>query len=274
MSKFATLLGIIIGLIILTLSMIDYQQGQFIYAFLNWQGLALVLGGTFAAVLINYPLRQVGCIFRGFFKVVGSEPANYVDIIEDMVHLSHLSKQKGLLAIEKQIDNFDDDFMRFALTEMLVYGDPNTLKQSLQNRLMNMRLRHYTCQEVYGNMASYAPAFGMMGTVMGLSIMMTNQVGGAGIPYGGEQTQDMLAGLLNGMGLALVTTFYGVLFSNLVFLPIAGKLRVLTDAEVLRNEMIIEGAIALKKNEATLMLRERLFAFVNRKTQQKLENLR
>ncbi|MEA1989771.1 MAG: MotA/TolQ/ExbB proton channel family protein [Pseudomonadota bacterium] len=274
MSKIATILGIIIGSIILILSMIDYQQGQFIYAFLNWQGLALVLGGTFAAILINYPLSQVGCVFKGFSKVLTSEPPGYSDIIEEMVHLSHISKQKGLLAVENQIDMIDDRYFRFALTEMLVYQDTQILRQSLENRLFNMRLRHLSCQEVYGNMASYAPAFGMMGTVMGLIIMMTTQVADTGSPYGGAETQDMLGSLLSGMGLALVTTFYGVMFSNLVFLPIAGKLKVLTDAEVLRNEMIIQGVIALKKSESTLLVKEQLLAFVNEKTKQKLESLR
>ncbi len=274
MSKIATLLGIIIGSIILILSMIDYQQGQFIYAFLNWQGLALVLGGTFAAILINYPLNQVRCVFYGLGKVLVAEPPSYSDIVEEMVRLSHISKQKGLLGVEKEIDMLDDPYLQFALTEMLVYHETETLRQSLENRLINMRLRHLRCQEVYANMASYAPAFGMMGTVMGLIIMMTTQVVDSGNPYGGGEAQDMLGSLLNGMGLALVTTFYGVLFSNLVFMPIAGKLKVLTDAEVLRNEMIIEGTIALKDTEPTLLVKEKLLAFLNEKTKQKLESLR
>jgi chemotaxis protein MotA len=274
MSKLATILGIVIGSIILILSMIDYQQGQFIYAFLNWQGLALVLGGTFAAILVNYPLSQVGCVFKGLSKVLTSEPASYDDVIEQMVHLSHVSKQKGLLGIENQIDMIDDSYFRFALTEMLIYQDIEKLKQSLDNRLINMRLRHLSCQEVYGNMASYAPAFGMMGTVMGLIIMMTTQVVDTGSPYGGADSQDMLASLLSGMGLALVTTFYGVMFSNRVFLPIAGKLKVLTDAEVLRNEMIIQGTLALKQTDSPLLVKEQLLVFVNKKTKTKLESLR
>ncbi len=274
MSKFATILGLIIGSIILILSMIDYQQGQFISAFLNWQGLVLVLGGTFAAIFINYPLKQVGCVFKGFTKVLTSEPATHDDVIEELVHLSHLSKQKGLLGIENRIDLIEDNFFRFSLTEMLIYQDRDILHQSLDNRLINMRLRHLSCQEVYSNMASYAPAFGMMGTVMGLIIMMTTQVTGGGSPYDNGGGQDLLGNLLNGMGLALVTTFYGVMFSNLLFMPIAGKLKVLSEAEVLRNEIIIHGVLALKKSESTLLMKEQLMAYVNEKTKLKLESLR
>ena len=273
MSKLATILGIIIGSIILILSMIDYQKGQFIYAFLNWQGLLVVLGGTFAAILINYPLSQIKCLLSGFVKVISSEPATYTDVIEEAVRLSHVSKRKGLLGIEKEIDFIDDKFFQFALTEALVYQDTESLKQSLDNRLISIRLRHLNCQEMYGNMAAYAPAFGMMGTVMGLIMMMTTQVVDTGSPYGGE-AQDVLGSLLNGMGLALVTTFYGVLFANLVFMPIAGKLKVLTDAEVMRNEMIIHAVIALKNTEATMLIKEKLLVYVNEKTKQKLESLR
>ncbi len=274
MSKLATILGLILGSIILILSMIDYQQGRFISAFLNWQGLALVLGGTFAAIFINYPLNQVGCVFKGFSKVFTSEPATHGDVIETLVDLSYLSKQKGLLGVENQIDSIDDSFFRLSLTEMLTYQDRDILKQSLENRLINMRLRHLSCQEVYSNMASYAPAFGMMGTVMGLIIMMTSQVAGDGSPYDNGAAQDMLGSLLNGMGLALVTTFYGVMFSTLLFLPIAGKLKVLSEAEVLRNEIIIHGVLALKNSESTLLMKEQLMAYVNEKTKFKLESLR
>ncbi len=274
MSILATILGIIIGSIILILSMIDYQQGQFIYAFLNWQGLLLVLGGTFAAILINYPLSQIKCVFIGLSKIFTSEQVNQTGVIEEMVRLSHISKQKGLLGVEKEIDMIDDKFMQFALTEMLVYNDIDALRNSLDNRLINTRIRHLTCQEVYSNMAAYAPAFGMIGTVMGLIIMMTTQVVDTGTAYAGGGAQDMLGSLLNGMGLALVTTFYGVLFANLFFLPVAGKLKVLTDMEVMRSEMIIQGVVALKKTEPTLLIKEQLLAFLNEKNKQRLEGLR
>jgi len=104
--------------------------------------------------------------------------------------------------------------------------------------------------------------------------MMTTQIVEPSSPYGSSEGQDMLSSLLHGMGLALVTTFYGVLFANLIFMPVAGKLKVLMDAEVLRNEMIIEGAIALKNTEATLLVKEKLLAFVSEKAQKNLELLR
>jgi chemotaxis protein MotA len=144
--------------------------------------------------------------------------------------------------------------------------------QVLNNRQFNTQLRHMQCQELFNNMASYSPAFGMMGTVMGLIIMMTAQASGAsgGDVYEGG-SEDMLAGLLTGMGLALVTTFYGVLFSNLIFIPIAGKLKVLSEAESLKNEVVIRGILGLKRGQSPLLVMESMLSFVNEKTKEKLE---
>lgn len=269
MSKLATLIGVFLGLVILILSMFDFEKGHLLSAFFNFQGLLVVLGGTFAATFINYPLSQMGCFFRGFVKVFGSEPDSENEAIEQVIYLSHIQQKKGILALEKEIDLISDKFLRFALSEMMVYRDIDHLSTSLENHLNSMRLRHVGCQDVFNNMASYAPAFGMMGTVMGLIIMMTSQVSGADTTN--DASGDMLSSLLQGMGLALVTTFYGVLLANLVFIPIAGKLKVLSDSEALKNEILMFGILGLKKEQSPLLLRESLTAFVNEKNKHKLE---
>lgn len=274
MSKTATIVGVLIGLIILILSMIDFEKGKILSSFFNFQGLLVVLGGTFAAVLINYPFNQVKCVFKGIGKIFSAEPASENEAIEQVIYLSHIAQKKGILALEKEIDLIADSFLRFAIGEMMVYRDVEHLKSSLENHLNSMRLRHLACQDMFNNMASYAPAFGMMGTVMGLIIMMTSQVStGQTTVYAPGQSDDMLSSLLQGMGLALVTTFYGVLFANLVFIPTAGKLKVLSDAEALKNEILMYGVLGLKKEQPSLMLRESLMAFINEKNKQKLETI-
>lgn len=271
MSKVATLLGLIIGFFMLSLSTVN-QEGVFIDAFLNWNGMALVVGGTFAAVLINYPLKDANSAFKAFGKVFTTEPASPQAIIEDLINLSRGVKKQGYLSVENQLEFIKDPFLKYALTEMLIHNTSNALKQSLDNHLINMRLRHLTSQEVYSNMASYAPAFGMMGTVMGLIIMMTTQTNGGGLSYyAGIESQDMIAGLLSGMGLALVTTFYGVLLANLIFLPVAGKLKVLSESEVITNEIIVHGVVAIKNNVPTLLMKDNLLTFVGEQTKEKLE---
>lgn len=271
MSKLSSALGILLGVIIVLLNMVDFSTGQIISAFFNLNAFLVVLGGTFAAVLINYPFSQVGCFFSGFKKILGSEPASSESAIEQLLYLSYLSQKKGILALEKEIETQPDSFMRFALTEMMVYRNPNHLQASLDNHLNSMKLRHATCQDVFNNMATYAPAFGMMGTVMGLIMMMVSQVSAE---YSTElvgQSQNMLSALLEGMGLALVTTFYGVLFANFLFIPVSGKLKVLSDSEALKNEVIVHGVLLIKEQQPPLLLKESLLAFVNDQTKQRLE---
>ena len=267
MSKAASIIGVLFGLIIILLSMVDYEAGRIISAFFNWQGLAVVLGGTLAAVLINYPLSQLRCIGNGLFKVFVTEPASVQAMIEEIEELSHLSHKHGILTLEPHIEEYKDPFLRFALTQVMIYQDEAQLLASLHNNQQNIQLRHIQCQELFHNMASYAPAFGMMGTVMGLIIMMTAQAGGGAV----DGSEDMLAGLLSGMGLALVTTFYGVLFSNLIFIPVAGKLKVLSEAESIKHDVVIRGVIGLKRLHSPLLIRESLLSFMNEKTKEQLE---
>lgn len=262
MSKIATVIGLFVALIVLFIGIFDFNSGRVITAFFNGQGLLVVIGGTLAAVLINYPLNQLGCLWHGMRKVFTAEPPELTELVEKVTQLSKVAHTRGQLSLEKEVELISDPFLRFAISEMLIYRDVDSLKSSLQNEIYNLQRRHSLCQEMFNNMASYAPAFGMMGTVMGLIMMMTQQAGGDQVIYGTQASKDMLGSLLQGMGLALVTTFYGVAFSNLVFQPIAGKLKALTDAEVLKDELILTGAVKIKQETPPMLVREALMTFL------------
>lgn len=259
MSKLSTLIGILLGTAILLINIVNLETGEFLSVFLNWKALLVVVGGTFAAAFINYPLSQMVCFFKGFVKVFFDEPVSEAYSVEQLLNLSKTAHASGLLEIEKKLDTIEDPFLQYSLSELLVYREEEYLFESLNNHLNAMKQRHINCQDVFNNMATYAPAFGMLGTVMGLILMMTNQIGVESVDSI-NQSQDMLGSLLAGMGLALVTTFYGVLIANLIFSPMAGKLRVLSDAEIAKNKMIIQGVMAIKKQMSTSFLREYLLA--------------
>ena len=273
MSRLATLIGVIAGLLIVILNMIDFDRGEFMTAFLNLQGLLVVLGGTFAATLINYPLTDMRCLGQGIKRVFVGEPASANEAIAEVTELSYIAHRHGQLRLEKEIDLVEDSYLQFALNELLVYRQQDQLALSLENHYQTIRLRHLNCQEMFHNMASYAPAFGMMGTVMGLIIMMTTQVASGEATAVGADSDNMLNSLLQGMGLALVTTFYGVLFANFVFIPIAGKLKVLSDAEALKNEILMHGILGIHNKVAPAMLKETLTAFVNEHNKRKLSQM-
>lgn len=267
MSKLSTLIGLLLGVAVILMNIVDTETGEFLAAFLNWKALLVVVGGTFAAAFINYPFSQMMCFFKGFGKVFVAEPVSEKESIEQLLGLSKLSHTKGLLELEKHVEQQQDLFLQFSLSEMLIYREEKQLTASLNNHLNAMKLRHLNCQDIFNNMATYAPAFGMMGTVMGLILMMTSQLSGGDANAAGS-SDDMLASLLTGMGLALLTTFYGVLIANLIFTPMAGKLGVLSDAEMAKNEIIMQGIVAIKNRMPTSLLKEYLLS--NLSYQQKL----
>ncbi|AHF00869.1 flagellar motor protein MotA [Thiomicrospira aerophila AL3] len=267
MNRASTILGLLLGSIIILLSMVDYSTFQIISAFFNLQGILVVLGGTLAAVLINYPLNQLGCAYHGFRKTLVADQQDMLIIINKLAELSHMAHKQGLLSLEKVIPQIKDDFLRYAVTQLMVHHEETMLEQALEVQQLQTQQRHFNCQEMFQNMASYAPAFGMIGTVMGLIIMMTSQMSADPLAM---ESDDMLAGLLTGMGLALVTTFYGVLLANLIFVPIAGKLKTLSEQEMVTQALIHEAIMAIKRSHSPILVREMMMSYLTKQRQQKL----
>jgi len=266
MNQLATLLGIMLGLIVILSSMFDYQQMHFVSAFFDARSALIVVGGVLAAILINYPLNQLPCIFKGVWIAMSRDSRSEHLIIDELLDLSIIAQRQGKLALEKQIDTIDHAFIRIGLLELLSNNDIISLERNLHNEISSMQIRHGNCQEMFYNMASYAPAFGMLGTVMGLIIMMSIQ--GNSNPadsFAINEGNDVMQQLLTGMGVALVTTFYGVLLANFVFLPVAGKLSNLSKQEIREAEIIMMGMLAIHRQESPLRIKDELLMFVSRR---------
>ena len=122
--------------------------------------------------------------------------------------------------------------------------------------------RHIAGQELFLYMASYAPAFGMLGTVLGLIIMMNNFASGDNQSDISFSVAERFAELLSGMGLALITTFYGVFFANMIFLPVGGKLKRRSENEMMLKNIVVEGIISIHAREHPVLIREKLMTFV------------
>lgn len=266
MNKLATLLGLMLGLIVIVSSMFDYQQMHFVSAFFDARSALIVLGGVVAAVLINYPLNQFSCLFKGFWIAISRESRSEQLVIDELIDLAIIAQRQGKLALEKHLDGVQHPFLQLGINELLSTNDGATLERNLHNELSSMQLRHGNCQEMFYNMASYAPAFGMLGTVMGLIMMMSMQ--GNTNPadnFAMSEGNDVMQQLLTGMGVALVTTFYGVLLANLLFLPIAGKLSSLSKQEIREAEIIMMGILAIHRQESALRIKDELLMFVSQR---------
>jgi len=267
---FATMIGIVIGLSLVAVGMYDFDAGTIPSVFFNLQGLAIVLVGTLAATIINYPASTILSMFKVAGKALGKQSfQNPLSIITQLVEFNKMSRKQGLIALENVLPEISNNYMRIGLENAILEKDPNKLNNFLQNELQNMIIRHRNGQEMFYNMGTYAPAFGLLGTVMGLILMMAGQGQTSTVASFADQAQDTTGKLLHGMGIALVTTFYGVLLANLIFIPIAGKLKTRSDEEVHISEIIMAGILSIHGKEHPLIMEEKLLTFVDKQTRER-----
>ena len=257
-----TLIGLLAGISIIILGILS--AGGEIAWFWNFNSILIVLGGTFAATMVNLPLKAVTNIFNILKNVFRAEDYDYTGIIEEVVNKATKARKDGLLSLEADLSGMKDGFFKNGIELAINEKDTKRLRTFLNLEMNNIQSRHIAGQELFLYMASYAPAFGMLGTVLGLIIMMMNfTTGGGDIDLGADYSvADRFSELLRGMGLALITTFYGVFMANMIFLPIGGKLKRRSENEMMLKNIVVEGIISIHAREHPILIREKLMTFV------------
>ena len=273
---FGTVIGLVSGVICIFVAMvwpegdtptiIPTEGSGFRWEQLAWffqpQSVFIVVGGVLCATLVNYPLKAVLGLGKVFKNVILSEKFDFTGMIDNIVVLAEKSRKDGLLSLEAGLSEIDSVFLRNGVELAINERDSSRLRTFLSMDLNNISTRHIGAQEIVLYMAAYAPAFGMLGTVLGLIIMMNKfQMSGetSSIDF---NVAEQFASLLSGMGTALITTFYGVFFANMVFLPIAGKLKRRSENELMLKNIVLEGIISIHGREHPILIREKLMTFV------------
>ena len=257
-----TLIGLLAGIGIIIIGIVS--AGGKIAWFWNFNSILIVLGGTFAATMVNLPLKAVTNIFNILKNVFSAEDYNYTGIIEEVVIKATKARKDGLLALEADLSRMEDGFFKNGIELAINERDTKRLRTFLNLEMNNIQSRHIAGQELFLYMASYAPAFGMLGTVLGLIIMKMNFTSGGGdLDLGADYSvAERFSELLRGMGLALITTFYGVFMANMIFLPIGGKLKRRSENEMMLKNIVVEGIISIHAREHPILIREKLMTFV------------
>ena len=243
----ATIVGILFGLGVIIVSMI---AGGGVGMFLHIPSLALTIGGMLCATLIHFSLPQFLGIFSVIKKTLISKITSPTELIQQMVNFAAINRRDGALALEQELGKIDDLFLVKGM-QMLVDGqEPDTIRQIMDMEIQYLEERHSTGKKILEFMGAAAPAFGMIGTLIGLVQMLRNLSDPSAI--GG------------GMATALLTTFYGAFAANLFFIPLAGKLGIYSKAERMSMEMIVEGVCAIAQGESPTAVREKMQAFVSK----------
>jgi chemotaxis protein MotA len=242
----ATIIGVSLGFLVVVGSIVAGGMWQ---AFIHIPSLALTVGGMLCATLIHFSLPQFLGIFSVIKKTIVTKIPPASQLIQNMVNFAAINRRDGALALEQEIPKLNDVFFIKGL-QMLIDGqDSEAIRDLMSLEIEYLRDRHSTGKKILEFMGAAAPAFGMIGTLIGLVQMLKNL-----------SSPDQIGA---GMAVALLTTFYGAFTANLIFIPLAGKLGIYSKAETTAKEMILEGVCAIAQGDSPTVIREKMQAFVS-----------
>ncbi len=240
-----TFIGIISGVFVLIVAIF---MGGGLAIFINVPSMMVVVGGTFAATLINYPLPEMLRLIKVVKNAFLHKVISPVETINKLVSFAEIARKNGMLALDKELKSIDDNFLREGMQLAVDGMDPELIRNVLEVEKAFLEERHTVGQGICKAMGKYAPAFGMLGTLIGLIQML--------------RSLDDPTQIGPGMAVALITTFYGALMANLLFLPLAGKLETLSQQELLLKELAVEGILAIQAGDSPRIVEQKLRAFL------------
>ncbi|MBN2402043.1 MAG: motility protein A [Spirochaetes bacterium] len=216
--------------------------------FIDPASLMIVVGGTISALLVAFPIKKVMSMINLFKIALFPSSYNYEELIMDIISFSEKARREGLLALEDTIAEVDDPFMRKGLQLIVDGTDPSLVRGILEIEIEQMVIRHDANKRIFDDASTFSPAFGMIGTLMGLIMMLVNLSDKSKIgPY---------------LAVALITTFYGAVLCYLVLSPLATKLDQMTQEEVLIKQIVIAGVLSVHSGENPRITKDKLVSFL------------
>ncbi len=257
MKKFdiMTVVGALLGFG-LVVSGIMIQDGD-LNAFWNPAGLMITIGGSVGALMVNFRIDEMKTVFQVTKKVFLQKDESILDLHARFLNLAQKARREGLLVLEDELDEIEDPFFRNGLQMVIDGFEPDSIRNILNAELSSLENRHDLGQNLFRTWGALSPSFGMIGTLIGL-VMMLSEL-------------DDPSAIGPGMAVALLTTFYGVLLANLIFNPIAGKLAIYSDEEVRMKEIIIEALLALQSGINPRLLQEQIKSYFSPQEKRMLE---
>jgi chemotaxis protein MotA len=241
----ATIIGVIVGASLVVMAIV---LGGSFGAYVDVPSMLIVVGGATGATLASVPLGAFFKLPNVLKKTLLHKATDPVALIKQIVELAEIARRDGILALENMADQIDDEFLVHGI-QMAVDGtDPEVIQTVMETELENLVERHDQGKTLFDSMGRFAPAFGMIGTLIGLVAMLSNM--------------DDPSKIGAGMAAALLTTLYGALLANIVFLPLADKLGLRSNEEVLNKTIIIQGVMAIQSGDNPRNVQSKLLTFL------------
>lgn len=255
---FTTIIGIVGGFGVIIAGILS---GGELGDFIDVGSIFITIGGTIFAVTASFPIRQLKNVPKHLVKMIRVDQYNVESLIDTIVEFSQTARANGLLGAGGKAEcpwrtSSSKNGVLFVVDAM----EAEKIRTAMEEELDNMITRHDAEIAIYERAASYAPSFGMIGTLVGLINMLKN----LNLSEGGSDAIGV------NMSTALVTTLYGCMLANLIFNPIATKLHIRSDEETFYKQMIIEGVLGIQAGDNPKMLREKLASLMQQKKQQSI----
>jgi len=241
-----TVIGTVIGFGLVLFAMASGPGGLAI--FIHVPSVMIVFGGTIAVTLMNFPLETIRGLIKVSLNTLLYKAPSAPEEIDRIITYANLARKEGLLALESKLQEVDDRFFAKGV-QLVIDGFPaDTVRDIMELEAEWQHQRHLTGKKMMDALGAFAPAFGMIGTLVGLVQMLQNlsdpsKIGG-------------------GMATALLTTMYGAMGANMVFIPLAGKLEIRDNEETLLRQLMIEGIVAIQSGEGPQLIKEKLKSFL------------
>ncbi len=247
----STIIGIVAAFGLMVMAIL---QGGSIMLFVNTPSLIIVVGGTIGATLVNYPFGDVMSTLSVIKKAFKNQNSSSTSRIEQLIRFAGKARKEGILSLQTVIAEIDDPFFIKGLQMAIDGQEPENLKEMLDREIEYIEERHSKGANILLAVGAYAPAMGMIGTLIGLVQML--------------QTMSDPSSIGPAMAVALLTTFYGAVIANTLCLPLAGKLKNRSASEILDKTLVAEGMKSILQGENPRIIEQKLHAFVAPKERQ------
>jgi chemotaxis protein MotA len=252
------IIGFIAAFILVVYGMVSggSSTAQVIKSFIDIPSIFITFGGSFSATVMSVPMKDLKSISKHIKVLLKKEKLNLNIYIDSIVDLGKEARLKGLLALEEKINNLElqDDFLKYCVMLIVDAVEPSKVRAQIENEIDLIEVRHARAWNVYDKCGAFGPAFGMLGTLIGLINMLANMD-----PSGGADA------LGKGMSVALVTTFYGSALANMICAPISNRLKAKHDEEMIIKELMMEGVLSIQSGENPKYIKEKLNSYLAQK---------
>lgn len=244
----ASLLGIILGFLMLAFGIIYNAGVGNIGHYLDPASAVITFGGAFTATLSSVSLQNFIAGLKSFALVFKAPAFDTVEMIQKIIDLSNIARKEGLLSLEESAAELDEPFLKKGVLLIVDGTDPELVRGIMETELENIESRHKDLIGFWDTLGSMGPAWGMIGTLVGLVEMLYNMSDAAAIGPS--------------MAVALITTLYGSLLANWICIPISNKLKASNGVEVMQKEIMIEGLLSIQAGENPRVIEEKLKSFL------------